>query len=144
MEASTYELNIGNAAIAKCSRVHNAMRCALKHNLNSFCSSRMAPHYLLNWGSVHLKKSLLFANGDIMKVLVEVFECCNVSFHCYITFSWRFVYNLIDSTCLLIYWSKEKPFHNFPFLMEFSLLIVKADFDGKKKTIILFKSSIAS
>jgi hypothetical protein len=29
-------------------------------------------------------------------------------------------------------------------LMEFSLLIVKADFDGKKKTIILFKSSIAS
>ncbi len=64
------ELDTGEAAIAKCSRAHNAPVCAFKHNPNSFCSSRMAPHYLLNWGLVHLKKSQSSTNWDIMKVLV--------------------------------------------------------------------------
>ncbi len=63
-----YELDIGEETIAKCSRTHNAPVCALKHNPNSFCSSIMAPHYLLNWGLFHLKKSMLSTNGDIMKV----------------------------------------------------------------------------
>jgi hypothetical protein len=38
-----YELNIGKTTIAKCSRVHNVLVCALKHNPDSFCSSRMVP-----------------------------------------------------------------------------------------------------
>lgn len=96
-----YELDTGEAAIAKCSRAHNAPVCALKHNPNSFCSSRMAPHYLLNWGLVHLKKSLSYTNWDIMKVLVEVLECCSVPSHCCVTFSWRFLYNLIDMYLLV-------------------------------------------
>jgi hypothetical protein len=85
-----YELDTRKETIAKCSRMHNVSICALKHNPNSFCSSRMAPHYVLNWGLVHLKKYMSSTNGDIMKMLVEVFEYCNVPFHCYVTFSWSF------------------------------------------------------